>query len=211
MNEAAIIAVTKGSEIVREEDIEDSYFKITMRGNKKANKNEDRDEIELTAYHEAGHVLATKLLTDNHLHKVTIIPSTSGAGGATFSVPKKLNFITKKELLNNIKVLYAGRAAEEILRGNSEEITSGASSDIAQATKYVNSYFAELGMSDKFGMLKINDEKLYMEDAIKLSNQLYRETLKFLKTNSTLLEKIAKALIQEETLTGEEIDALLKT
>lgn len=209
MNEAAIIAVTKGSSVVREEDIDDSYFKITMKGSKKINRNDDKEEIQLIAYHEAGHTLATKLLTDNNLHKVTIIPSTSGAGGATFSVPKKMGLITKNELLNNVKMLYAGRAAEEVLRGDTGNITSGASSDIQQATQYINSYFSELGMSDKFGMMAIKDDKLYMDEAIKLSNELYKETVELLKNNETKLYNIANELIAKETLTGKDIDEIL--
>jgi cell division protease FtsH len=210
MNEAAIIAITKGSSVIREQDIDDSYFKITMKGNKKNNRDINKKDIKLVAFHEAGHALVTKLLTDKHLHKVTIIPSTSGAGGATFAAPKKLGLISKQEILNNIKVLYAGRAGEELLTGNIDDVTSGASSDIKQATKYINSYFSELGMSEKFGMLELKDDKLYMKDAIKLSNQLYEETLKLLKKNRDKLENIADALIEKETLSGKDVDKILE-
>jgi cell division protease FtsH len=210
MNEAAIIAITKGSSVIREQDIDDSYFKITMKGNKKNNRDINKKDIKLVAFHEAGHALVTKLLTDKHLHKVTIIPSTSGAGGATFAAPKKLGLISKQEILNNIKVLYAGRASEELLTGNIDDVTSGASSDIKQATKYINSYFSELGMSEKFGMLELKDDKLYMKDAIKLSNQLYEETLKLLKKNRDKLENIADALIEKETLSGKDVDKILE-
>lgn len=209
MNEASIIAVNKGKNEIDLEDIDDSYYKIAMKGNKKINKNEDKDEIELVAYHEAGHALVTKLLTDNHLHKVTIIPSTSGAGGATFSVPKTNSLISKKQLLNNVKVLYAGRAAEEILKGRTEDITSGASSDIQQATKYIKAYFSELGMSSQFGMLAIEDDSLYMEDAVKLSKKLYEETLDILRDNHSSLVLLANELIKHETLTGDEVNSLL--
>lgn len=209
MNEAAIIAVNNGSDVIREEDIDESYFKIAMKGNKKINKNKDKDEIKLIAHHEAGHALAIKLLTDNHLHKVTIIPSTSGAGGATFSVPKKMSLISKKELLNNVKILYAGRAAEEILKGNNDDITSGAKQDIKQATSYIKAYFSELGMSEEFGMMAISNEDLYMNEAVKLSEKLYKETLDLLLENKDKLDKISKALIDQETLTGEQIDEII--
>lgn len=210
MNESSIIAVNKGKDIIDGEDIDDSYYRIAMKGNKKINKNEDKDEIKLVAYHEAGHALVTKLLTDNHLHKVTIIPSTSGAGGATFSVPKTNSLISKKQLLNMIKVLYAGRAAEEILKGNTEDITSGASADIQQATKYIKSYFSELGMSSQFGMLAISDDSLYMDEAVELSKVLYSETLELLKDNESKLSLLAEKLIEHETLTGDKVDSLLK-
>lgn len=209
MNEAAIIAVNRGSDTVTAEDIDESYFKIAMKGNKKIVKNKDENIIKLVAYHEAGHALATKLLTNNHLHKVTIIPSTSGAGGATFSIPKNLMLISKKEILNNVRVLYAGRAAEELLKGNKDDITSGARVDIQQATNYIKSYFAELGMSSKFGMLAIENDDLYMKDAIELSNQLYDETLKLLTENKDLLDKISQELIEKETLSGKQIDDLI--
>lgn len=210
MNEASIIAVNKGKIEIDSEDIDDSYYKIAMKGNKKINNNEDKDEIELIAYHEAGHALVTKLLTDNHLHKVTIIPSTSGAGGATFSVPKTNSLISKKQLLNNVKVLYAGRAAEEILKGNTEDITSGASADIQQATKYIKAYFSELGMSSEFGMLAISED-LYMKEAVKLSKKLYEETVVLLKENKEMLSLLAENLIKYETLTGDKVDSLLSS
>lgn len=210
MNEAAIIAVNKGSELIRNEHIEESYSKIAMKGSFKENRNKDSKEVEIIAYHEAGHALVTKLLTDNHLHKVTIIPSTSGMGGATFTVPKKLSLLSKKDIHSEIKVLYAGRAAEEILAGNKEDVTSGASMDIQQATGIINSYFSELGMSEKFGMLAIDKKEIYMEEAIELSKQLYSETLSILNENSQLLSEIANKLIEKETISGKEVEEIIQ-
>lgn len=210
MNEASIIAVNRNSNVIEHRDIDDSYYKITMRGNKKINKWEDENELKLVAYHEAGHAIATKLLTDRHLHKVTIIPSTSGAGGATFSVPKANVLISKKELLNNIKMLYAGRAAEEILKGNKDEITSGASADIQQASSFLDSYFAELGMSEEFGMIKIDDRKLFLKENVALSKKLYEETISLLRENKSLLDELSAQLILKETLTGEQVDEIMK-
>lgn len=209
MNEASIIAVNRNSNVIEHRDIDDSYYKITMRGNKKINKWEDENELKLVAYHEAGHAIATKLLTDRHLHKVTIIPSTSGAGGATFSVPKANALISKKELLNNIKMLYAGRAAEEILKGNKDEITSGASEDIQQASGFLDSYFAELGMSEEFGMIKLDDRKLFLKENVALSKKLYEETISLLRENKSLLDELSAQLILKETLTGEQVDEIM--
>lgn len=211
MNEASIIAVNRNSNVIEHRDIDDSYYKITMRGNKKINKWEDEEELKLVAYHEAGHAIATKLLTDRHLHKVTIIPSTSGAGGATFSVPKANALISKKELLNNIKMLYAGRAAEEILKGNKDEITSGASVDIQQASGFLDSYFAELGMSEEFGMIKLDDRKLFLKENVALSKKLYEETISLLRENESLLDELSTQLILKETLTGEQVDEIMKS
>ncbi len=212
MNEAAIMAVNKGVNKIRKEDIDDAYFKMVVKGHKKENRNNaDKEEIELVAYHEAGHALCAKLLTDNSVPKVTIIPSTSGYGGVTFNIPNKMGLLTKKEILNNIKVLYAGRAAEFILRKDENEITTGASQDIKQATNYIKKYFSEFGMSEKFGLVEIKDEKLIMEEAIRLSKQLYQETIDLLLKNEDKLEKIAKELLINETLNEKDLDRILNS
>lgn len=210
MNEAAIMAVNKGVNKIRKEDIDDAYFKMVVKGHKKENRNNaDKEEIELVAYHEAGHALCAKLLTDNSVPKVTIIPSTSGYGGVTFNIPNKMGLLTKKEILNNIKVLYAGRAAEFILRKDENEITTGASQDIKQATNYIKKYFSEFGMSEKFGLVEIKDEKLIIEEAIRLSKQLYQEAIDLLLKNKDKLEKIAKELLINETLNEKDLDRIL--
>ena len=210
MNEAAIMAVNKGVNKIRKEDIDDAYFKMVVKGHKKENRNNaDKEEIELVAYHEAGHALCAKLLTDNSVPKITIIPSTSGYGGVTFNIPNKMGLLTKKEILNNIKVLYAGRAAEFILRNDENEITTGASQDIKQASNYIKKYFSEFGMSEKFGLVEIKDEKLIMEEAIRLSKQLYQETIDLLLKNKDKLEKIAKELLINETLNEKDLDRIL--
>ena len=211
MNEAAIIAVNKGADKIRKEDIDDAYFKMVVKGHKKENRNTNKKEIELIAYHEAGHALCAKLLTDNSVPKVTIIPSTSGYGGVTFNIPNKMGLLTKKEILNNIKVLYAGRAAEYILRGNEEEVTTGAVQDIKQATDYIKRYFSEFGKREKFGMLEIQDEKIITEEAIKFSKQLYNATLELLIENKDKLEKIAEELIIKETLSEEDLDRIINS
>lgn len=212
MNEAAINAVNNNLKKIRKEDIDDAYFKIVMKGHKKENRKEtDGKELELVAYHEAGHALCAKLLTDNDVPKVTILPSTSGAGGVTFNIPKKMGLFTKREILNNIKVLYGGRASEYILRGSEDEITTGASQDLKQATKYLNAYFSEYGMSEEFGMLQIEDEEIFIDEAIKLSKQLYEETVEILKKNIDKLDKIAEELIEKETINEEDLDRIINS
>ncbi|HBN05467.1 MAG TPA: hypothetical protein DD434_06720 [Bacteroidales bacterium] len=213
MNESAIIAVNKSHSEIKKDDIDDAYFKIVTKGNKKQGKDKNQSEIELTAYHEAGHALCAKLLTDNDVPKVTIIPSTSGYGGATFNIPKRMELLSKKEILNNIRVLYAGRAAEFLLRGNEDEITTGASQDIKQATEYIKSYFCEFGMSEKYGMLSLSsltdESHLIIEKATLLSNKLYKETVQILKENREILNKIAKELIEKETLNEGDLDRII--
>lgn len=212
LNEAAILAVNHGKEEIDMNDIDDAFYKTVMKGNKKKkDEKRDREEIELVAYHEAGHALAAKLLTDNSVPKVTIIPSTSGAGGVTFNIPKKMGLLTKKELLNNIKVLYAGRAAEMILKNDQNLVTTGASADIRQATLDIGRYFNDFGMEDEFGLINVGQIKsdATLEASIKLSKKLYGETLDILRENRETLEKIAQALIEKESLSEKELDEIV--
>lgn len=210
MNEAAILSVNAGLSKIGKEQIDEAYYKMLIGGHMKKNKHEDLDEIELVAYHEAGHALATKLLTDNNVPKVTIIPSTTGMGGATLSVPKRTGLMTKREVLNNIKVLYAGRAAELILKGDEDLITTGASNDIKEATKQINGYFSAYGMSREFGMIEVSNSDKYLNESIKLSNKLYDETVVLLKENKDKLVNVANALIEKETIGEEELDKLIE-
>lgn len=210
MNEAAILAVNSGADEINNDHVDDAYYKMLIGGHKKKNKHKDSDEIELVAYHEAGHALVTKLLTDNSVPKVTIIPSTTGMGGATLSVPKRTGLMTKREVLSNIQVLYAGRAAELILRGDEDLITTGASNDIKEATKHIKGYFSSYGMSKEFGMIEIDNSDKYLSESIKLSNELYEETVKLLRENKDALVNIANALIKNETIGEEELDVLIE-
>lgn len=208
LNEAAIIAVDNNYSVINAEHIDDAYFKLTTGGHKKIGSIRNKDEIEIVAYHEAGHALVSKLISDNDIPKVTIVPSTTGIGGATSIIPKEKGLITKRELLNHIKILYGGRAAEYILKKDEDEITSGASNDIKVATSYIKSYYSELGMSE-LGMLEITDEDMYMQSAMELSKQLYKETLAILEDNQGILKNIAMKLIDKETINEEELDEII--
>lgn len=210
MNESAILAVNNNAEVIGEEHIDEAYYKMIVGGHKKKNKNKDMEELKLIAYHEAGHALVTKLLTDNSVPKVTIIPSTTGMGGATLNIPKRTNLMTKRDILNSIKILYAGRVAELILRKDENEITTGASQDIQQATAYIKNYFSAYGMSEEFGMLEIDDSSKYLKESIELSKKLYNETQSLLQDNQDKLERIAETLIEKETINEEELDNLIR-
>lgn len=210
VNEAALIAVTENSSVITRSHVDTALYKITTKGSPKEINRKNEVELKLIAYHEAGHAIAAKLLTERKIHKVTIVPSTSGAGGATFSAPPDTTLMSKQELINTIKMLYAGRAAEEILMKSSDKITSGASSDIQQSTQLLKAYFAQYGMSEKFGMVFIEDDKFYMNEVFELSKKLYEETLSFLNNNKESLIAIAEALIENETLSADEVDNLMK-
>lgn len=210
LNEGALIAANLGKRFIDNEDIENAFFKIIMEGNKKPRK-EVNEETYLTAWHEAGHTLATKLLTNDGVPTVTIIQSTSGAGGVTFMTPDENHLPSKKYLRNQIKVSYAGRAAEEIYLGNSDEITTGASQDIKQATSIIKSYIGAYGMGNKglIDIKQLTNQYDIVEEATELSNSLYNEVLEFLQTNVEKLRSLAERLIEKETLYEEEIDEIL--
>ena len=210
MGSAGTYIVIKGGKVITNEDLENAFFKIIMDGNKKPRKEID-DETYLTAWHEAGHTLATKLLTKDGVPTVTIIQSTSGAGGVTFMAPDEKNLPSKKYLRNKIKIDYAGRAAEEIYLGNSDDITTGASQDIKDATSVIKAYIGAYGMGSK-GLIDIKQlttQYDIVEEAGKLSTILYQETLDLLKSNKDKLELLANALVEKETLYEDEIDDIL--
>lgn len=212
LNEAALIAVDKQHESIMNEDIDDAFFKIIMQGNKLP-REEANEMNKLVAWHEAGHTLATKLLTDDEVTSVTIVGSTSGAGGVTIRNPKETGLHSKKYLRNLIKVMYAGRAAEEIYLRDTDKITTGASQDIQQATGIIKQYLGLYGMGD-IGMIDLtqfgHDLKDIREEASGMAKELYDETVMFLKTNRKKLRALAVALIEKETLNEDEIDKIIK-
>ena len=210
LNESALTAAANNKGFIDNEDIENAFFKIIMDGNKKPRKEVDEDTY-LTAWHEAGHTLATKLLTKDGVPTVTIIQSTSGAGGVTFMAPDEKNLPSKKYLRSKIKVSYAGRAAEELFLGNPDDITTGASQDIKQATSVIKSYIGAYGMGNK-GLLDIKQltaQYDILDEASELSNELYKETLDLLRENYDKLKALADALVAKETLYEDDIDAIL--
>lgn len=220
LNEAAIIATTRKHPEIELEDIDDAYFKMVMKGHKKKNQiDRDVDELTLVAWHEAGHALASKLLTGNEVPKVTIISSTSGAGGVTFMLPKKSMLQSKRDLKNDIRMLYAGRAAEQLLLGEKDLVTTGASQDISQATNKIRAMLLNYGMSEQYGMLnpslltgntRIYEDQSFIHEASELSLVLYNDTFNFLKENKHLLQAIAESLLEKETLTDEDLTRLIE-
>lgn len=221
LNEAAIIAVTEKSDFITNEHLDQSLFKILMRGEKKAHKKENRDDIHIAAHHEAGHALAIKLIAKEEVPKVTIVGSTSGAGGVTFRTPSEKGFLSKRDLENHIKTMYAGRAAEKILFKNDDDITTGASNDIQQATKLIRNYLTLYGMSSKMGLINIdefkgnrmsvNDESdKLLDEATELATRLFDEVYGFLCENEKLLFKVAEELINRESLTDSDLDEIIE-
>ena len=221
MNEAALITATNGNEIIDNAAIEDAFFKMVMKGNKKDNQaKRNKDELKLVAWHESGHTLVTKLLTNDEVNKVTILSSTSGAGGVTFRNPQDSQLYSKEYIENSIKIMYGGRAAEELLfKGDRSKITTGASNDIKQATNLIKGYISYFGMNDEIGMINIeelggnsfisNMSDKILAQASDISNKLYNETLELLKDNIEILETLANELLSRETLKTNEIDEII--
>lgn len=213
LNESALVAVGKNKAEIDYEDIDDAFFKIVMQGNKKK-----RDKItkmnRIVAWHEAGHTLVTKLLTEDTVSSVTIIGSSSGAGGVTFRTPKDDDMLqSKKYLEDNIKIMYGGRAAEEIFFKDPNSITTGASQDIKQATSIIKDYLSLYGMGDK-GMIDLSqferEFKNVIDEASALSKKLYEETVSLLKENYSLLKTLAETLLKEETLDEIQINKIVE-
>jgi cell division protease FtsH len=212
LNEAALIAVGKNKQEIDYSDIDDAYFKLVMQGNKK--RREKITEVnKVVAWHEAGHTLATKLLTDDSVPSVTIVGSSSGAGGVTFRTPQEDNILHSRKYLESlVQIMYAGRAAEELYFGNADSITTGASQDIKQASSIIKEYLGIYGMGN-IGMLDISqfrqDYVDIVEEASDMSKILYESVLKLLKDNLITLNNLATNLLEKETLNENEIDKIV--
>lgn len=221
LNEATILATTRNRDVVTEEDIDDAYYKLIVKGHKKKrDKKEQEREIEIVAWHEAGHALVAKLLNTSDVPKVTITPSTTGVGGFALITPKKEILNSKEYLRNKVKELYAGRIAEHLLLQDDDKITVGASNDIEKATDLIKGMIVNYGMSEKYGMLNISSlgdprmnhlgsNEMFIEEATKLSKQLYKEAFELLSKEKHVLEAIATALIERETIVEEELEEII--
>ncbi len=208
INEAAISASVKRKKAIDNEDLDEAFYKAVMKGYQRKNLDRDPIEVKTVGYHEAGHAIIAKFLANKNVPKVSIIASTSGAGGVTFINNEKEHLLSKEDIKNDIMIAYGGRAAEFILFNDENKITTGASSDIGMATQKLHTMVKVFGMSN-FGMINldvidIKSEKV-LEEIKVMSQTLYKETLEYLEKNKNALEKISKALIEKETLTEEEL------
>lgn len=214
LNESAILAVIDQRNEIMEKDVDDALYKILMKGDKKSLKDVKEEQVRLVAWHEAGHALTAKLLTKKSVSKVTIIPSTSGAGGVTFFSPEETSLRSQQDLINEVKIAYGGRIAEYLLTGKEELTTNGASEDIKQATRIIISMIKEYGMSNEVGLLNIQEfdgiiENQILQLAQTMSKKFYRETLQVLTENRAILERIALYLIERETIEETELDSVI--
>lgn len=214
LNEATLISVQKQKRFVDEQCIDDAFFKLVMKGHAKDGSKRNEDEIKLVAWHEAGHAVIGKLCNID-VSKVTIIPSTSGAGGVTFSTPTKMGLYSIDEMKNQIKMNYGGRAAEYLLFNKDfNKVTTGASSDVQNATKIIMDMIRTDAMNKKYGMLNLDELKIenkeILDEAIKLSDELLKETIKMLEEHRDMHQAIVDVLLEKETISGELLDEIYK-
>jgi cell division protease FtsH len=211
LNEAAIRAAKDASGEITDKHINAAYYDILAGSEKKDRAEINEKDREITAFHEAGHAVVTRLaLPRSRIKKISVIPSAKGYGGFCASVPEDRMFMTKGELRARIKAALGGRAAEELIFGG-DGITTGAANDIEKATQTARDYIAKYGMSEAFGMLNavaLDAEGPLYDECLKLINRMYSETKRLLSDNMTALNRLAGELISRESLNEREIDEI---
>ncbi|SFK65856.1 cell division protease FtsH [Lachnospiraceae bacterium KH1T2] len=226
INEAALRAVRSGREFVIQSDLEESV-EVVIAGYQKKNKVMTEKEKLIVSYHEVGHAMVAALQKNSSpVHKITIIPRTSGALGYTMQVDDEGNhyLYSKEELENKIATLTGGRCAEELIFGS---VTTGASNDIEQATKHARAMITRYGMTDEIGMVAMEQlQNQYLggdssltcspetqtqidKMTVELVKKQHDKAYKLLEDNIGKLHEITKYLYDKETITGEEFMEIL--
>ena len=225
INEGALRAVRQGRAFVTQADLEESV-EVVIAGYQRKDAAVSINEKRIVSYHEVGHALVAACQSNSApVHKITIIPRTSGALGYTMQVEEGERFLmSKEEALNKIATLTGGRAAEEFIF---HSITTGAANDIEQATKMARAMVTRYGMSSQFGMVAletVNNQylggdtsmvcspetaRLVDEEVVSIVRQQYDKAMQILKDNAAKLNEIAAYLLERETITGEEFMEIL--
>jgi len=214
INEAAILAAKRNKGYITSDEINDSFSLVLAGANKKERSHLKKEDLLLTAYHEAGHALVSLIvLPEETISKISIIPTTKGAGGYTITIPQDSSYQRINYLKSKIMVLLGGRASEELIF-NKSQISTGAQGDLGQVTDIAIAMIAEYGMGESLGLLKVSNlgdltsgySHLIVEEAKILINDLYKETLDLLSNNKSSLDKLALLLLENETLHEEEIN-----
>ena len=229
MNEAAINAAAHNRQFISRKDIEQAFIKIGIGKEKKSRLISD-EEKRITAYHEAGHAILFHELKDvGPVHTISIIPTGTGAAGYTMPLPGRDEmFNTKGKMLQNIIVSLGGRIAEELVF---DDVTTGASQDIKQATQTARAMVTQYGFSDKLGLVNYGSDddevfigrdlahtKSYGENVASLIDaevkdiidDCYNKAKEIIVKHRRVLDDCAKLLIEKEKITGEEFDALFE-
>ena len=226
VNEAALRAVRKGRRAVNQDDLLVS-FELVIAGSEKKGTVITEEEKRIIAYHEVGHALvAAKQKNAQPVSKITIVPHTQGALGYTLHLPEEEKFLMSKEdILAEIRTLLAGRSSEEVVCNT---MTSGAANDIERATEMARNLVARFGMCDEFDMMALGTvQSQYLDggysmscaqetyaaadrETIKILRQCHEEAKAILRENRDLLDKIAAYLLKKETITGQEMMAIIE-
>ena len=226
VNEAALRAVRKGRKAVNQNDLLVS-FELVIAGSEKKGTVITEEEKRIIAYHEVGHALvAAKQKHAQPVSKITIVPHTQGALGYTLHLPEEEKFLMSREdILAEIRTLLAGRSSEEIV---CDTMTSGAANDIERATELARNLVARFGMCDEFDMMALGTiQSQYLDggysmtcaqetyaaadrETIKIIRQCHEEAKQILRDNRELLDKIAAYLLKKETITGQEMMAIIE-
>ncbi len=226
MNEAAILAAQDKRAFICQEDIRRSFVKVGIGAEKKSRVVTEKEK-RITAYHEAGHAILFHVLPDvGPVYTVSIIPTGPGAGGYTMPLPEKDEmYMTKGQMLQEIMVTLGGRIAEELIF---DDVTTGASQDIRQATSLAKSMVTEYGMSDELGLINYNDEdelvlgrdlghtKSYSEDVAsridaevkRIVDECYAKAKEIILANEEVLNRCADLLLEKEKIGRIEFEAL---
>ena len=227
LNEAALLAVRKNKSEINMSDVDEAHDRVLMGPAKTTRQPSEKDK-KITAYHEAGHVVAgLKQENSNIVQKVTIIPRGMAGGYTNIQNEEEKFHVTKKELLETITTLLAGRGSEELMF---KDITTGASNDIERATKIARAMVTEYGMSD-LGPIQLeqNESSVFLgrdynksrnssdqvayeidQEIRKIIDSCYEKTKKILLENKELLDLVAENLMKYETLTQEQIEYLVE-
>ena len=220
VNEAAIMAVKDGRQVVSQKDLFEAV-EVVLAGKEKKDRILGKEEKKIVAYHEIGHALvATNLKHAEPVQKITIVPRTMGALGYVMQVPEEEKYLMKKEeLISEIVTLMGGRAAEQV---KFDDITTGASNDIEKATSIARSMVTQYGMSGKFGMMGLETvQSRYLDgrpvlncgeateseidaEVMAILNDCYDRAVSCIEENQEVMDKLAEHLIEKETITGKE-------
>jgi cell division protease FtsH len=228
LNEAAIMAAKEGRVFITQKDIQYAFVKVGI-GAEKRSKIVSEKEQRITAYHEAGHAILFHVLPDvGPVYSVSIIPTGMGAAGYTMPLPEKDDmFNTKGQMLQDIVVSLGGRVAEELVL---DDITTGASQDIKQATAMAKAMVTKFGMSDELGLINydLDNEQVVVgrdfaqagrgygdevadkidREVKRIIDECYQQAKEIIEQHRNVLEACAQLLLEKEKITGEEFEAL---
>lgn len=228
LNESAILAAKEGRVYIKQQDIQHSFVKVGIGAEKKSRIVSEKEK-RITAYHEAGHAILFHLLPDvGPVYTVSIIPTGTGAAGYTMPLPEKDDmFNTKGKMLQDIKVSLGGRIAEELIF---DDITTGASQDIKEATAVAKAMVTKFGMSEELGLINYDQDseetfvgrdightsRGYGEEVAgkidkevkRIIDECYQDARRIIEEHRSVLDACAELLLEKEKITGEEFGAL---